>query len=172
MQTPLFIRPLTPEERTALEAGLHSSNGFTVRRCHMLLANATGQPTTAIARTLHCRDPTVRNALHDFHTRGLAALQPKSSRPHTTHATFDANGRAQRQALLHQSPRTFGQPTSLWTLALVAEVSSTQGVTRRQVSGETIRATLAQMGGRWKRAKHWLTSPAPADVRNTNRVTA
>ncbi len=172
MQTPLFIRSLTTEERTALEAGLRSSHGFTVRRCSMLLASAAGQPTTAIARTLHCRDQTVRNALHDFHARGLAALQPKSSRPHTTHATFDATGRAQLQALLHQSPRTFGKPTSLWTLALVAEVSFAQGLTRRRVSGETIRATLAQMGVRWKRAKHWITSPDPAYVRKKTSVTA
>jgi hypothetical protein len=54
----------------------------------------------------------------------------------------------------------------------VAEVSYTQGVTRRQVSGETIRATLAQMGVRWKRAKHWITSPDPAYVRKKNSVTA
>lgn len=172
MQPPLLIRPLTTEERTALEAGLHSSNGFTVRRCHMLLAKAAGQPTTAIARTLHCRDQTVRNALHDFHARGLAALQPQSSRPHTTHATFDASGRERLQALLHQSPRTFGKPTSLWTLALAAKVSYAQGMTRRQVSGETIRATLAQMGVRWKRAKHWITSPDPAYLRKKTSATA
>jgi Winged helix-turn helix len=147
MQAPLFIRSLTLEERTALEAGLRSSNGFTGRRCHLLLASAAGPATTTIARTLHCRDQTVRDTLHDFDAQELAALQPQSSRPHTTPAPFDATGRAQPQALLHQSPRTFGKPTSLWTLAVVAEGRFAQGLTRRRVSGETIRATLAQMGG-------------------------
>jgi hypothetical protein len=137
----------------------------------MLLASAAGQPTTAIARTLRCNDQTVRNAIHAFHARGLAALQPHSSRPHTTQATFDAQGRERLQALLHQSPRTCGKPTSLWTLRLAAEVSWTQGLTRRQVSGETIRATLAQMGVRWKRAKHWITRPDPAYVRKKNSAT-
>jgi len=137
----------------------------------MLLASAAGQPTTAIARTLHCNDQTVRNAIHAFHARGLAALQPQSSRPHTTQATFDTQGRERLQALLHQSPRTVGKPTSLWTLNLAAEVSWTQGLTSRQVSGETIRATLGQMGVRWKRAKHWITSPDPAYVRKKNNGT-
>jgi MarR-like DNA-binding transcriptional regulator SgrR of sgrS sRNA len=137
----------------------------------MLLASAAGQPTPAIARTLRCNDQTVRNAIHAFHARGLAALQPQSSRPHTTQATFDAQGRERLQALLHQSPRTFGKPTSLWTLPLAAEVSWTQGLTSRQVSGETIRITLRQMGVRWKRAKHWMTSPDPAYVRKKNSAT-
>jgi MarR-like DNA-binding transcriptional regulator SgrR of sgrS sRNA len=128
----------------------------------MLLASAAGQPTTAIARTLRCNDQTVRNALHAFQARGLAALQPQSSRPHTTQATCDAQGRERLQALLPQSPRTFGNPTSLWTLTVAAAVRWPQGLTSRQVSGETIRATLAQMGGRWQRAKHWMTSPDPA----------
>jgi hypothetical protein len=91
MQTPLFVRPLGADERAALEAGLRSARGFTVRRCHILLSSAAGQHTTAIARTLRCNDQTVRNTIHDFHVRGLAALQPKSSRPHTIHATFDAD---------------------------------------------------------------------------------
>ncbi len=103
MQAPLFSRPLTADERATLESRLRSSAGFTVRRCQMLLASAEGQHTTAIARTLRCNDQTVRNAIHTFNQHGLAALQPKSSRPHTTQATFDAHGRERLQALLHQT---------------------------------------------------------------------
>jgi hypothetical protein len=58
----------------------------------------------------------VRNALHAFHQRGLAVLQPQSSRPHTTHTIFDPGTCEALRALLHQSPRTFGKPTSRWTL--------------------------------------------------------
>jgi transposase len=165
MQTPLFIRPLTADERATLEAGLRASEAFKVRRCQILLANAEGQHTTTIARTLCCNDQTIRNAIHAFHQRGLAVLQPRSSRPQRTHATFDADGRERLRTLLHQSPRTFGKPTSRWTLALAAEVSFAQGLTPHQVSGETIRQALKQLGVRWKRAKHWLTSPDPAYVR-------
>jgi hypothetical protein len=169
MQAPLFIRRLTDEERAAIEGGRRSSQGFTVRRCQMLLASTEGQPTTTIARLMGCNDQTVRNAIHDFHLRGLAALQPKSSRPHTTHEVFDAQGRERLRALLHQSPRNFGKDTSIWTLELAAEVSVAVGIASRQVSGQTIHNALAQLGVRWKRAKHWITSPDPDYVRKKTR---
>ena len=172
MQAPLFVRPLTADERIALEAGLRSSAGFTVRRCQMLLASADGQTTTAIARQLRCNDQTVRNALHAFNHHGLAALQPKSSRPHTSPAVFDDRGRDRLRALLHQSPRTFGKDTSVWTLALAAEVSFAQGITPRLVSDETIRLALTRLGVSWKRAKHWITSPDPDYARKKNGATA
>jgi len=136
-----------------------------MRRCQILLASAQGQHTTAIARHLHCNDQTVRNAIHAFHHSGVAALQPKSCRPLTTQRAFDDLGRERLRALIHQSPRTLGKPTSLWTLEVVAQVSFAQGLTARQVSGETIRSTLLGLGVRWKRAKHWITSPDPDYLR-------
>jgi hypothetical protein len=145
MHAPLFVRPLTADERAVLEAGLRSARGFTARRCHILLASAAGQQTAAIARTLRCNDQTGRQTIHAFHVRGLAALQPPSSRPHTTQATFDADGLERLRGLLHQSPRVFGKETSLWTLELAAEVSCAQGLTHRRVSDETIRAAMAQL---------------------------
>jgi transposase len=169
MQAPLFLRKLTDKEREALEAGRRSSQGFTVRRSQMLLASFQGQTTTTIARQMGCNDQTVRNAIHDFHQRGVAALEPKSSRPHTTHEAFDEQERERLRALLHQTPRTFGKDTSIWTLDLAAEVSLTVGIVSRPISGETVRNALAQLGVRWKRAKHWITSPDPEYVRKKKR---
>jgi transposase len=172
MQTPLFVRPLTADERVTIETGLRSAEAFTVRRCQILLASAEGQHTTTIARTLRCNDQTVRNALHAFNHRGVTALQPKSSRPHTTQAVLDERGRERLRGLLHQSPRTFGKPTGLWTLELAAEICFAQGMTRRHVSGETIRTALKRLGVSWKRAKHWITSPDPAYRRKKNSAIA
>src|SRR2546430_13791636 len=151
MQAPLFIRPLSEKEQAELEAGRRSSQGFTVRRSQMLLASAEGKPTTTIAGLIGCTDQAVRNAIHDFHERGIAALQPKSSRPHTTHEVFDAQGREQLRALLHQSPRTKGSDTSVWTLELAAEVSVAVGIAGRQGSAATIRSAIAPLGIRSKR---------------------
>src|SRR5438105_5635913 len=169
MQAPLFVRPLTEKEQAELEAGRRSSQGFTVRRSQMLLASVQGKSTTTIAHLIGCSDQTVRDATHDFHERGSAALQPKSSRPHTTHEVFDEEGREQLRALLHQSPRHFGKDTSIWTLELAAEVSFTVGLASRPISGETIRNALKLLGVRWKRAKHWITSPDPDYLRKKNR---
>ena len=67
--------------------------------------------------------------------------------------------------MLHRSPGEFGKHSSLWTLAMAAEVSFEEGLTKERVSGETVRATLARMGVRWRRAKRWITSPDPLYAR-------
>ena len=172
MQTPLFVRPLTADERATLETGLRSSSAFTVRRCQILLASAEGQSTPTMVPHLHCTDQTVRHAIHAFHQRGLAVLQPQSSRPHPPSTLLDTGVCASLRAVLHQSPRTFGTPTSRWTLARAAEGSFAQGLTPRLVSDEAMRLALRRLGVAWKRATHWITSPDSADRRKKNGATA
>jgi transposase len=162
MQAPLLVRPPSEEERQALAAGLRSADAFTLRRCQIVLASSRGAHVPAIARSLGCSEQTVRNALRAFDGAGVAALHAGSSRPHTIHAAFDAPGVERLQALLHRSPREFGHPTSLWTLALLAETAYAEGLTTARVSGETIRLTLARLGVCWRRAKGWIASPDPA----------
>jgi transposase len=164
---------MTPDERQVLVAGLRSAHSFTLRRCQILLASSRGQHARLIAEPFGCDDQTVRNAIHAFNTHGLTAVQPGSSVPrHTPQAVFDATRRERLRALLHQSPRTFGKPTSLWTLPLAATVAYAEGITPRQVSGEAIRLALRRLGVNWKRAKRWITSPDPAYVRKKNSATA
>jgi transposase len=173
MRKPIFVRTLTPDECQALEAGLHSRNSFTLRRCQILLASSRGQHARLIAESLGCDDQTVRNAIHAFNGHGLAALRPGSSAPHhTPHAVFDTTRRERLRDLLHQSPRTFGQPTSLWTLPLAAQVAYAEGLLPRHVSGEAIRLALRRLGVSWRRAKRWITSPDPAYARKKNSGTA
>jgi transposase len=172
MRAPIFVRPLTDDERQRLEAGLRSSSAFVLRRCQVLLASARGERAPQIARTLGCDDQTVREAIHAFNATGLAALRPGSKRAKTLHRAFDAERAERLRALLHQSPRAFGQPTGLWTLELAAEVSFAQGLTAARVSGETIRATLRRLGVGWRRAKRWITSPDPEYARKKARATA
>jgi transposase len=129
------------------------------------LASARGELAPQIAHHLGCDSQTVRNAIWAFNQAGLVALGQGSSRPHTTRTAFPGEKADQLRTLLHQCPRTFDKPTSLWTLELAAQVSFQQGLTPEQVSGETIRATLARLGVRWQRAKEWITSPDPAYAR-------
>jgi hypothetical protein len=50
------------------------------------------------------------------------------------------------RAILHESPRSFGKKTSLWTLRLAAEVCFALGVTPHLISIESIRRALKRMG--------------------------
>ena len=171
MRPPTFVRPLTRQERARLEAGLRSPAAFELRRCQILLASARGERAPAIAHAVGCSTQTVHNVLRAFRARGLASLTKRSSRPRSTRPAF-GGGAAALRALLHQSPRTFDKPTSLWTLDLAAEVSFERGLTATRVSGETIRATLARLDVRWRRAKRWLTSPDPEYARKKGSATA
>jgi transposase len=171
MKPPVFVRDLTEEERQALMAGLHSPDAFVLRRSQILLASARGEWAPRIAQQLGCSDQTVLNALAAFNATGLAALRRGSPAAHTRHRAFDTAAEAQLKALLHRSPRDCGEETSRWTLALLAEVSCRDGLTPQRVSAETVRATLVRLGIRWKRAKHWLTSPDPAYARKKGVAT-
>ena len=172
MQTPLYVRPLLADERAILETGLRSSSAFTLRRCQILLASAEGQVTTTMAHDLRCTAQTVRTALPAFPPRGLAALRPPSSRPHTI-ATIGAAGTCEAwRALCPQSPRTCGTPTSRWTLPWAAEGRCAHGLTPRLGSTAAMRGALHRWGVPWQRAQHGSTSPAPAYRRKKKDATA
>jgi transposase len=189
MRPPLFIRHLTATERQQAQARLRSREAFTARRrrilpasadgprlvdnaddpttcdCRILPASADGPRPARIARNLGCSTGTVRNAINASHREGMACLEEKSSRPHSARAFLDERFKDPLKDLPHHSPRTCGQPASLWTLDLLAEVCRARGWTPRQLTGEAIRVALKRPGIRWKRAKQWITGPDPAYVR-------
>jgi transposase len=172
MKPPLFVRPLTAPERAAVQAGLRSADAFTLRRCQILAASAKGQRPSEIAAALGCATQTVRDAIRAFGAEGAACLRAKPKAPKTVHTAWPRQRDEGLRALLHQSPRGFGKPTSLWTLGLAAEVCHEQGWTPRRLSGETIRLALKRLGVSWKRAKHWLTSPDPGYARKKKSATS
>ena len=162
---PRYVRPLTDAEREALEAALRSPDAFVLRRAQIILASARGERVSSIAPLVGFSGQAVRLVIHGFDRDGLAVLQQRSRRNHTIYYSFDDAAAQRLRDMLHQSPRVFGQDTSVWTLALAADEAHRQGLTAWRVSGETIRATLARMGMGWRRAKHWITSPDPLYAR-------
>ena len=171
MNPPLFVRPLADGEEAALRQGLRSPVAFTVRRCQILLLSNQGRRPSQIAAALGCTAQTARDALRAFARRGLECLQPLPKTPKTIHAVWSKDRDDDLRALLHQSPRTCGKPTSLWTLPLAAQVCYEKGWTARPLSGEAIRLVLKRLGVGWKRAKHWLVSPDPAYAAKKKRAT-
>ena len=114
----------------------------------------------------------MRDAIHDFNERGVLALNAKSSRPNRTREAFDERSAEALREILHRSPREFGRESSLWTLAMAADVAFEEGLTPERVSGETVRATLSRLlSVRWMRAKRWITSPDPLYERKKEGAT-
>jgi transposase len=172
MIPPLYVRPLTQQERDALEDGLRSKDAFTLRRSQILLASAQGQTPRQIAIALHCAVQTVRNAIHAFEHDALGSLQAGSSRPLRAQPVLKDKDLPAIRGLLEQSPRTYGKPTSVWSLSLLAQVAYEQGLSDTRLSYETIRQAIKRLGLNWKRAKHWIASPDPAYTRKKSDVTA
>lgn len=171
MTPSLFVRELTPAEAAALRAGLRSGNALTLRRAQVLLASAAKRKPAEIAAALGCAPQTVRDAIRAFHAEGAACLAPKSKAPRRPRAAWPRGRDADLRAMLHQSPRTFGRATGLWTLALAAAVCRERGWTERELSPEAIRQVLKRLGVGWKRAKHWLVSPDPEYAAKKNAAT-
>jgi hypothetical protein len=167
----MFVRPLTGDERQALEQGRKSADAFTPRRSQVLLASAGGMGATAIGRVVGCTPQAVRDAIRAFQADGVRCLRPKSKARKTPSAVWDRRRDDDLRDLLHRRPREFGKPTSLWALALAAEVCHQKGWTPRALSGEAIRQTLKRLGVGWKRAKHWITSPDPDYAKKKRRGT-
>jgi transposase len=172
MKTPIYVRDLTKEEQARLKAGLRSKDRFELRRSQIVLASARKETARRIARTLGRDDQTVRNVIKKFNGTGLDVLKAGSRRPHNISMTFTLEKIERLKDILHQSPRNFGKETSLWTLNLLAEVSFSEKVAERLVSGEAIRMTLKRFDISWKRAKHWITSPDPVYLLKKSSVIA
>ena len=172
MRKPIFVRAIRDDERSTLEAGLRSSDAFVLRRCQIILASERRKRAPEIAKDVGCDSDSVLDIIHAFNRAGGQAQTRKSSRPHKTYPAFAADQREHLRTLLHKSPSLFGKSTDMWTLDLAAEVSHSQGLTEKQVTGETIRATLARMGVQWRRVKRWIKSPDPEYTRKKGRVIA
>ena len=171
MGTPLYVRTVTDAEQQKLHTSLRRSNAFALRRAQIILASARGLSAKPISQQVGCSVQTVRNVIHAFNQDGLTCLHQQSNRPKTAAPTLDAHKCEQLKHLLHQSPRSFGKNTSVWTLQLAAEVAAEQGLTEQTLSDETIRRALQRLRVGWKRAKHWISSPDPQYVLKKSGVT-
>lgn len=158
----MYVRALTASEREAVIAGLRSAEAFTLRRCQILLASADGQTVAQIAKNLSCARQTVRHVIHEFEARGLSCLVHGSNVPVSVEPVLTAEKREQVQAIMHQSPRTFGKAQSTWTLKLLAQVCHEQGLSDWELSTPTLLDAVVRLGVSWQRAKHWIVSPDPA----------
>ena len=166
---PIYVRPLTDEERTALHESLRSADAFVLRRAQIVLASAAGEHAPRIAPHVGLTGQSVRDVIHAFNERGVDILAHRSHASPVVVSSFDTAGAQALRDLLHQSPRLYGKDTSLWTLDLAAAVAYERGLTTAQVSGATIHNTLSRMGVRWRRAKTWITSPDPEYARKKAR---
>ena len=161
MSAKLFVRSFTDEESKEIAAGLKSSDVFVLRRSQILIFSSEGFSLGEIAAKTGYSHESVRLVIKRFEEEGLEVLKKGKRGPKRTEKAISAENAEKIKDLLRRSPRAFEKNSSLWTLSLLAEVSYEEKLSRREVSGETIRTTLKELDVNWKRAKHWLRSSDP-----------
>lgn len=156
----IYAREPSKAERQALETGLKSPVGATVRRSQIILLSADERQTAQeISTHIGQSDQQVRKVLHAFNAQGISCLQLQSRARQDDQRAYDDAARERLQELIRQSPREHGYESSLWTLKMLAEISHQKGWTDHQVHPDTVSQTLCEIGVNWSRAKHWINSP-------------
>jgi transposase len=79
MAEPVRARRLSEDEGRQLQQIVRRGKpgSIRMRRAMMIMASASGTPVPAIARLVAADEDTVRDVIHAFNDKGLAALDPQ-----------------------------------------------------------------------------------------------
>src|SRR5258705_6360809 len=121
MAEPVRARRLTDQEGQRLQQivrrGKHES--VRVRRAMIIMASASGTLVPAIARLVAADEDTVRDVIHAFNQKGLAALDPQwaGGRPRL----ISDEDIEVIVAAATTRPEKLGQPFTRWSLRKLAD---------------------------------------------------
>ena len=133
MADPVRARRLSDHEGQTLTQIVRRGRGSSirVRRATMILASASGTPVAAIARLVAADEDTVRDVIHAFNAKGLAALDPQWAGGRPRLISDDDTGFIVTTATTR--PGALGVPFTHWSVRkLVAYLAhnATGGVSR------------------------------------------
>lgn len=172
MEPSFFVRLLTHAEEIRLGYCVRGRDLFSHRRAQIILASSRGVGCRAISVQVGLSLSMVRHVIGLFNAQGVSCLVKGSRRPHSAAPVLDEAACEALRHLLHQSPRCFGQKSSVWSLDSLAQVAWEQGITPRLVGRDTIARALKRLGFSWKRAKAWISSPDAHYARKKSGETA
>jgi transposase len=167
MAEPVRARRLTDEEGRRLQQivrrGKHGS--IRVRRAMIIMASSSGTPAAAIARLVAADEDTVRDVVHAFNEKGLAALDPRwaGGRPRLI---SDEDIKVIVTAATTR-PEKLGQPFTHWSLRKLTAHLASRGI---RVSRERLRQLLRQHGISFQRTRTWKESHDPDKDSKLDRI--
>jgi len=170
MAEPVRARRLTDQEGQRLQQivrrGKHGS--VRVRRAMIIMASASGTPVSAIARLVAADEDTVRDVVHLFNAKGLAALDPRW-----------AGGRPRRIsdediALIVTAatarPEKLGLPFTCWSLRKLAAYLASHPDHPVRIGRERLRQILHARGLTFQRTRTWKESADPDRDAKLDRI--
>ena len=148
----VFVRPLAPAERAALQRLARREVGRVSERMRMVLLSSRGYAVPEIAAIFECDEATVRRWLARFEAEGAAGLRdrPRPGRPRPA----DAAAREAIRREVEAPPAAAGYGFGFWTVVtLTAHLAAALGLA---LSPATVRRALLELGFRWRRPRHAL----------------
>jgi transposase len=166
MAEPVRARRLSDHEGRTLTQIVRRGRGSSVRvrRATIIMASSSGTPVSAIARLVAADVDTVRNVIHAFNERGLAALDPQwaGGRPRLISdddITFIVTTATTR-------PGALDMPFTQWSVRKLAAYLGAHGHVsgrerRIQIGRERLRVILRAHHISFQRTRTWKESTDP-----------
>jgi transposase len=169
MAEPVRARRLSDEEGRRLQQivrrGKHGS--VRVRRAMIIMASASGTPVSAIARLVAADEDTVRDVVHLFNQKGLAALDPQWAGGRPRLISDDDIDLMVTAATTR--PEKLGLPFTHWSVRKLAAylTGSTRPV---RIGRERLRQLLHKRGISFQRTRTWKESTDPYRDAKLDRI--
>jgi transposase len=169
MAEPVRARRLSDQEGQRLlqivRRGKHGS--VRVRRAMIIMASASGTLVPAIARLVAADQDTVRDVIHLFNAKGLAALDPRwaGGRPRL----ISDEAIEVIVAAARTRPEKLGQPFTRWSLRKLAGYLA-GGSRPARIGRERLRQILAARGISFQRTRTWKESTDPDRDAKLDRI--
>jgi transposase len=169
MAEPVRARRLTDQEGQRLQQivrrGKHGS--VRVRRAMIIMASASGTVVPAIARLVAADEDTVRDVIHAFNAKGLAALDPRRAGGRPRLISDEAVGVIVTAATTR--PEKLSQPFTRWSLRKLAAYLA-DGPRPVRVGRERLRQILRARGISFQRTRTWKESRDPDRDAKLDRI--
>ena len=149
--------------RQIVRRGKHGS--IRVRRAMIIMASASGTPVPAIARLVAADEDTVRDVIHAFNEKGLAALDPQwaGGRPRLI---SDADI-AVIVAAATARPEKLGLPFTVWSLRKLSAQLASRDI---RIGRERLRQILHARKISFQRTRTWKESADPDRDAKLDRI--
>ena len=169
MAEPVRARRLTDEEGRRLQQIVRRGKHWSVRvrRAMIIMASASGTLVPAIARLVAADEDTVRDVIHLFNAKGLAALDPgwAGGRPRL----ISEEDIEPIVAAATTRPEKLGQPFTRWSLRKLAAYLA-DGPRPVAIGRERLRQILHARGISFQRTGTWKESTDPDKDARLDRI--
>ena len=170
MAEPVRVRRLTDQEGRRLQQvvrrGKHGP--VRVRRAVIIMPSASGTPVPAIARLVAADEDTVRDVIHLFNAKGLAALDPRWAGGRPRRIGDDDIDRIVAAATTR--PEKLGLPFTCWSLRKLAAYLASHPDRPVKTGRERLRQILHARSLTFQRTRTWKESTDPDRDAKLDRI--